>query len=365
MMGPFLPKLLPLTDIKWDELIGLIARSNAAIARYDGQLTSIPNPRILLSPLLTQEAVLSSRIEGTQATLEEVLEYEANPKVDISEEQHSDIEEILNYRTSLDLAETLLKEKPMCLNIIKAVHDQLLRGVRGQWKGRGEFRRVQNWIGRPGTPMEEATYIPPPPDRLMDYMSNLEHYCHFEEKDQLVQLAIIHAQFELIHPFVDGNGRIGRILIPIFLFERKLLHSPMFYISAHFEENRDAYYARLRAISDEDDWLAWIKYFLNAVVDQANRNSRKAVDILYLYNNLKGEINELTHSQYGIQTLDSLFSRPVFSSRTFMELSGIPKPSAARILNCLDNKIIRVIKPGKGRRPNVYVFPRLIDIIQS
>ena len=139
----------------------------------------------------------------------------------------------------------------------------------------------------------------------------------------------------------------------------------MFYISAYFEENRDAYYARLRAISDEDDWLAWIKYFLNAVVDQANRNSRKAVDILYLYNNLKGEINELTHSQYGIQTLDSLFSRPVFSSRTFMELSGIPKPSAARILNCLDNKIIRVIKPGKGRRPNVYVFPRLIDIIQS
>ena len=214
-------------------------------------LQGIINPQVLLSPLTTNEAVLSSRIEGTQASLVEVLEFEASPKVDIQTEKQKDIQEIINYRQAIGMAVEWLEEKPVTLNMIKEIHSILLDSVRGKDKGRGRFRTVQNWIGRPGTPMECAEYVPPEPMRLMEFLSNLEKYIHYEGKDPLVQLAIVHAQFEIIHPFVDGNGRVGRILAPLFLYEKRVLSSPMFYISQYLETNRNLYYDCLKAISQD------------------------------------------------------------------------------------------------------------------
>jgi len=364
MKVPFTPRALPLENIDWSGFIGLIAESNAALARYDGLLESIPDADILLSPLMTQEAVLSSKIEGTLTTLEEVLEYEVDPT--FTKGSHEDIEEVLNYRISLSLAKDELKERPLCLNLIKKIHFTLLEGVRGRNKDRGEFRRTQNWIGKPNTPIEQATYIPPSPDRLLDYLSNWEHYCHHNEKDKLVQLSIIHAQFEIIHPFLDGNGRIGRILIPIFLYDRKLLNSPVFYISSYFEKNRDEYYSRLSAISEKDDWNGWIEYFLRAILEQAKKNIKKVKDIKNLYEDKKNEIISLTHSRFAIQTLDFLFHRPVFTSSTFISHSQIPKPSVARILKCLsNNNLINLISPSIGRKPALYAFFPLLKIVES
>ena len=364
MKSPFIPRALPLEDIDWPNLIGLIAEANAALARYDGLLESIPDSEVLLSPLMTQEAVLSSKIEGTITTLEEVLEFEVDPN--ITKGKEADIKEVLNYRRALSMAKDELKERPCCLNLIKDVHYILLEGVRGKNKSKGEFRGTQNWIGKPGTPIEQATYIPPPPDQLSDFLSNWERYYHHNEKEKLVQLSIVHAQFEIIHPFLDGNGRIGRILIPIFLFDRRLLSSPVFYISAYFEARRDEYYSRLLAISENGDWNGWIGYFLRAIIEQAKINIQKVKDIKKLYDEMKIEISSITHSRFSIQTSESLFHQPIFTSSSFISNSRIPKPSAARMLKCLvDEGIIAEASPSRGRKPARYVFTRLLRIIQN
>ncbi|MDI6735836.1 MAG: Fic/DOC family N-terminal domain-containing protein [bacterium] len=364
-MKPYIPEQLPLKNLDWIRFITLIGNTNAELARYDGILQGIVNPHILLSPLTTKEAVLSSRIEGTQATLEEVLEFEASQKIDIITEREKDIQEIINYRKSIRFAVDWLSVKPITLNMIKQVHSILLDSVRGKDKGRGRFRAVQNWIGRPGTPVEQADYVPPEPMQLMEALSDFEKYIHYDEKDRLVQLAIIHAQFEIIHPFLDGNGRLGRILIPLFLYEKKLLHSPMFYISEHLEKYRDEYYERLKAITREKKWDEWIEFFLKAVVEQAKLNSQKTIAILNLYNKEKERIQSVTRSQYVMKILDTLFARPIFSTTDFIRESGIPKRSAIRILNLIEKeRIITVLRPSSGRKANILMFNKLIEIIQ-
>ncbi len=364
MKTPFKPKMLPLEKIDWPSLVSLISGANAELARYDGLLDSIPDADVLLSPLMTQEAVLSSKIEGTQATLEEVLEFEVAPDVMVGKQ--ADIEEVLNYRTALNAAKKELQERPLCLNLIKTLHFILLDGVRGQNKARGEFRTTQNWIGKPGTPIDQASYVPPSPDTIMEYLSNWEHYCHHEEKDKLVQLSIIHAQMEIIHPFLDGNGRIGRILIPLFLWDRKLLNSPVFYISAYFEKNRSEYYSKLLAISEEDNWNSWIEYFLRAIIEQAKENIKKVKAIRELHDKLEKDIASLTRSHHSFQILDFLFRRPIFTGSNFSSQTEIAKPSAARILKLLlDEKIVYQVQPAKGRKPARYCFPELLRLIQE
>ena len=363
-MKPYIPDMLPLKSLNWVEFIHLIGKANRELAHYEGILKGIVNPAIFLSPLTMQEAVLSSRIEGTQATLEEVLEYQALPKKNASKEQ--DILEIINYRKALNHAVVYLKKKPISLNLIKDIHDILLDSVRGRNKARGQFRTSQNYIGRPGTPMAQASYIPPPPERVMELLSNLEKYIHSEEKDPLIQLAIVHAQFESIHPFLDGNGRVGRILIPLFLMEKKLLSSPVFYMSAYLEANRDSYYEKLNAISKKKKWEDWISFFLEAVVEQARRNSEKATSILKLYNDMKERVPNITHSQYAIRVIDLLFEKPLFNSQEFTKELHIPKTSAVRILNQLEtNRIISVISGGKGTRPALLRFDKLAEIVEQ
>ncbi|OPY50648.1 MAG: Fic/DOC family protein [Methanosaeta sp. PtaU1.Bin060] len=369
-MEPYIPDNLPLNSIVWERHVPLIGRANRALARYDGVLLGIVNPQVLLSPLATHEAVLSSRIEGTQATLEDVLVYEAEMGERIEKDRRDlpridEIREVINYRQAMKAAVEALEHRPLNINTICDLHRILLTGVRGERKAPGEIRRIQNYIAPPGTPIERAIFVPPEPPILMDALSNWEMYLHSDEKDPLVQLAVLKAQFELIHPFLDGNGRIGRMLVPLILYSKKIISSPNFYISDYLERNRDTYHDRLLAISRDGDWNGWIDFFLQAVIEQADLNSMKARAILSLYDDMKTRIPDITGSRYSIQAIDAIFSRPIFNTREFSRISAIPRESATKILSELkDNDILEVLRQGQGRRPTTYIFASLIEITQ-
>jgi Fic family protein len=363
---PYEPKQLPLNCIDWPSHVTLIGQANASLARYDGMLQSIVNPSVLLSPLTMQEAVLSSRIEGTQASMEEVLQFEADSREPIDPSRRADIQEILNYRHAMAQAVADLEKRPFSLNLLKSLHAILLDSVRGRDRSPGRFRQVQNYVAPQGEPIERATYVPPVWEQVEPAMDNWERYLHADEKDLLVQLAIAKAQFELIHPFMDGNGRLGRMLVPIFLFEKRLLSSPMFYLSAYLEEHRDVYYYRLQAISQEDDWNGWVAFFLTALVEQAQSNLAKTQRIMALYEQMKAEIPELLRSRYSVQVIDALFDRPVFQATDFSSRSGIPRATALRILNRLkENHIVGELRPQQGRRAAVMVFAELLQIAEE
>ena len=251
-MQAFIPHTLPLKKLDWSDFVQYIGGANRAVAKFDGLLQSIPNARVLLSPLSTKEAVLSSQIEGTQATLEEVLAFQSNPKKKTS--SYEDIQEIINYRKAMDMAVDKLDKLPLSARLIRNIHKVLLQGVRGEGKDPGNFRTGSVFVGKRGLGVEGASYVPPEHQKIKKYFGEFEKYIHFDEKDYLVQLAIIHAQFEIIHPFWDGNGRTGRILMPLFLYYKKVLHLPMFYLSEYFELHRNEYYNNLQNISQNDDW---------------------------------------------------------------------------------------------------------------
>ncbi len=363
---PYEPEILPLDGIDWVSHIPSIGKANRKIARYDGILRSIVNPQVLLAPIMTQEAVVSSRIEGTQASLEDVLQYEADPKEEISQTKRDDIQEILNYRRAMMTALELMRERPLCINTIRELHRILLSNVRGQNKEPGEIRRIQNYIAPDGMGIEKATFVPPTPPMVWDALTNWENYLHRDEKDALVQVAILKAQFELIHPFRDGNGRIGRMLVPLTLYARGVISMPAFYISAYLERNREIYYARLRAISEDGDWNGWIAFFLRAICEQADENEKRALDIISLYNEMKQIVPEITRSQYSIQAIDAIFSHTIFSTSLFIRDSGIQRESGAKILRELEeNDVIQLLQRGKGSKPNIYAFSRLIAITEG
>lgn len=366
-MEPFIPDILPIDSIDWAAHVSLIGQANAALARYDGMLQGIPNPGVFLSPLTTQEAVLSSRIEGTLASMEDVFEFEANPRERKEPSKYADIQEIINYRSAMWRAMESLKERPLCLNLIKELHAILLDSVRGRDKTPGQFRQTQNYIAPPGRPIEQATFVPPSPERLTAALDNWEKYLHFAEKDILVHLSIVKAQFEIIHPFLDGNGRLGRMLVPLFLFAKESLSSPMFYLSAYLEANREAYYMRLQAISRQQDWNGWIQFFLTAIVKQAAINTDKVQGILRLYEDMKTKVVETTHSQFAIQALDAIFSRPIFQGSDFAAISRIPtRVTAAALIRQLQNAgILKVLQPASGRRSAMLVFPELINLVEG
>ena len=360
--GKFPPGKLDL-----EKLLPLIGPASSAVARYDGVLSAIPNAAVLLSPLTTQEAVLSSKIEGTQATMGEVLEFEAEGgRKKVPEEKREDIQEVLNYRKAMRHAEKLLEKLPLCQRVVKEVHRVLLDGVRGHGKAPGEYRRVPNWIGPPGCSMEEARFVPISAGDLSDAMGKWDRYINSDAPDRLLQLAILHAEFEALHPFLDGNGRLGRMCIPLFMHQVGLIRRPMFYISAYFEANRDEYYDRLLAVSRDGDWSGWCEFFLGAVRKQAEQNLKKTSEVLSLYNTMKLKMVELTRSQYAIHALDWIFEQPIFNSSDLMRASGIPKATAARILRVLkDEDILQVLVPGRGKKAGVYGFGKLLNVAEG
>lgn len=363
-MEPYIPDSLPLKNIDLGLLFGLVGKANAALARYDGLLQGIVNPQVMLSPLTTQEAVLSSKIEGTQATLDEVLEHEAGIEVELEKEK--DIQEIVNYRSALIAAKDCLGEQSLSLGLIRQMHKILLDSVRGQNKSPGEFRKEQNWIGPYGATFEQATFVPPSPFQLINYLEQWENYLKGDDIDSILQAGVVHAQFELIHPFKDGNGRIGRLLIPLFLFQKKCISTPMFYLSAYLEEHREEYYQALRKISQEKDWNTWLSFFLIAVERQAIDNASRVRKIHDLYDTMKVSVRDITHSQFALQALDSIFDRPIFRSSDFIDRSGIPKQTAQVILRQLRNAgILKVLREQSGRAPAILVFADLISIAEG
>ena len=364
-MKPYIPSSLPLKNLNYEKIIGLVGRTNAELARYDGLLQAIVNPEILLSPMTTNEAVLSSKIEGTQATLDEVLKYEAGMNLSEVRKEH-DVQEIVNYRSTLILAEQELNDTPLSLFLIRQMHRALMTSVRGSEKQPGEFRSIQNWIGKPGTPIEEAAFVPPDPIILQDHLRHYEKYIQSEDSDILIQSAIVHAQFEILHPFLDGNGRIGRLLIPLFLYYKKVLTRPMFYLSAYFEAHRDEYYQHLREITKKDDWDSWINFYLTAIIDQAKNNSGKVKEILNLYYDTRDYIVKRTRSQYAHQLLDAIFYKPIFRSVDVVKKFKIKKQSLMPMLKQLqDDKVLIILRGSRGRMPAVLVFPKLLEITEE
>jgi len=360
MMNNYTPKNLPVQNIKWESFVHLIGKANVEIGRFDALLQNIPNPSVLLSPLTTNEAVLSSRIEGTQATLKEVLEFEANPQKETK--KYKDIQEVINYRKALKAAIDEMENFSLSTRVIKKAHEILLQGVRSENKDRGNFRRQQVFIGKLGANIEQATYVPPSAEKVADLMSDLEKYIHAEEKDLLVQLAIVHAQFEMIHPFMDGNGRVGRMIMPLFLYFKKAIFYPSFYLSEYLESHRDEYYASLLDISRNNNWDGWITFFLQAVIEQSKENITKAKKITALYEQKKQRITELTKSQFSIKILDALFIMPIFQSQDFIRISQIPRDSAFKLLRKLEEN--QVIVSDKKKKNKLYFFGKLLDIVK-
>jgi Fic family protein len=238
--------------------------------------------------------------------------------------------------------------------------------VRGQNKAPGEFRRTQVWIGPPGCMPETCHFMPISPEKLPDAFGRWEKYLHSEQPDRLVQLAVLHVEFEALHPFMDGNGRLGRMVIPLFLRQVGLIGQPMFYISAYFEEHRDEYYERLLAVSRDGDWAGWCRFFLQAVQAQADDNLQKAKAILDLYGEMKGRVIEMTRSQFGVHALDFIFGQPIFKTSDFISRAGIPEPTARRLIAVLQKEaVLKVVSPGRGRRAAILAFPALLNVAEG
>ena len=358
----------PPHDLKWKDLIPLIGKANASLARYDGLLSAIPNASVLLSPLATQEAVLSSKIEDTHVTMGEVLELEAGGEpAGITQPKRDDAEEISNYRKAMRACIAELNNRPLSQHMLRQAHYLLMQGVRGKDRTPGKYRSTQNWIGPRGCTIEEARFIPIAPEQLSSSMDNWEKFMKSKkELDSLVQLALVHVEFEALHPFQDGNGRLGRMLIPLFLFNNGLLSSPDFYMSSYLEAHRESYQEGLRAVSREDAWTEWCAFFLQGIIEQAAENESKARSILSLYERIKNQVVDITHSQHAIRAVDFLFQYPIFAAPHFTQYSDIPRPSAARILTVLRSEnLLQALQEGKGRRPGIFAFRELINIAEG
>lgn len=367
--GPFdLPKLP--ANLDYLALMGDISKAHAALARLDATLMQLRNPQIIERTFLTREAVLSSQIEGTQATLEEVLLEEAENGENVEEETKKlqDIREVINYRRAMHEGATIVENGgPLAENNVKRLHSILLQSVRGKSRAPGEFRRDQVYIAPPGTPMEEARYIPPPPTRIADLYSNFDRYLNSEdaERDPLIQIAIAHYQFEAIHPFSDGNGRVGRLLIPLFLYQRKLLSKPYVYVSKYFEEHRRDYYDLLADVSYKEAWTPWLRFFLNGLVEQANDACGLVHDILEVQRQFHSVLSEF-RSPYALNLLDSLFAYPIVTTTQMRKLGGIP--NAQTLIN-LVRKFVKAgilvdMSPDRKRNKR-YAFKPLLTLIDG
>ncbi len=366
MKTPCMPDKMPPLNLNWEHLVPLISKANRAIARFDGTLSGMVNPEVLLSPITSQEAVLSSRIEGTIASLTEVLQHEAGDE-QRDEKKRGEIKEIINYRVALLTAEQELKSRPISLHLIRALHALLMQDVRGDDRTPGAFRTTQNHIGKPGTPIEQARFIPPEPIIMQDALEDWQAFIASDYNDPLVQLAIVHAQFEIIHPFNDGNGRLGRMLIPLLLYQKEVLQRPMFYLSEYLDKTDAEYRDRLLSITEDNNWQQWIEFFLKAIWYQAGVNSQKAKQIHELYDQMKKAFVHTTRSQYAQSALDTLFSHPIINASDFLTRSRIGNRGTANsILKALTEAgLITLYRSGAGRTSAIYAFPSLINVAEG
>lgn len=351
--------------IDYEPLIRVLGEAHYALGELNGLLRrNILNPALFSLPLLTKEAVLSSRIEGTQATLEDVFEYEASEPVKSAAGENQEIIEIINYRRAMNFAIDELKTKNITGQMIKKIHYLLLESGRGSQKDRGSFRQSRVYIGPPGAPISEASYIPPEPGDIGALLQNWEDFAASRsQKDVLVQGAAMHYQFEAIHPFRDGNGRVGRLLIPLFLYKNEILSQPLLFISEYFERNRRDYYSYLRGVTENGDWNGWIKFFLLSLIAQAGKTRVAVEKIEELHSRLRQKISA-ANSVYAQELLDCLFLSPAVTFSKIKDKLKTKNPQT--IYNLIEKFIalgILIEEPGR-KRNRVFAFKELLEILK-
>jgi Fic family protein len=360
----FIPPFLP-PELDHSLFFAKIIRARDMVARYDEAVKRLLNPEIIQRSFATKEAVLSSRIEGTQATLDEVLIFDAKDEKLEENEKEKDYREIVNYRLAIKHGKDLLETRPISENFIKGLHEVLLNSVRGKNKNPGQFRKSQVFIGPYGATIEQATFIPPDPQHIPELFSNLEKYINSRDVlDPLVQIAVAHYQFEAIHPFMDGNGRVGRLLVPLFLYENKITSYPNIYISEFLEEHRDTYYKLLRNVSEKEDWAPWVIFFLDAVYEQTKITLERVEKIEELYKNLKKMMPKVG-SIYANSFLDAIFVKPTFMVRSIKVIAEISNTQTlySVIEKFVELKIIKDLTPNNSRN-KIYGFSELRNVIK-
>lgn len=308
----FLPAPLPPNPpLRLDDLQAALALASHALGRLDGSVLTLPNPELFVLMYVRKEAVLSSQIEGTQSSLQDLLEAEARI---LSPGRPADVREVINYVNAMNYGLERLATLLVSVRLIREIHKRLIKGVRGSALTPGELRRSQNWIGPGGCNLNEATFVPPPPHAVPQALSDLERFLH--QKDDLpalVKVALAHAQFETIHPFLDGNGRVGRLLITFLLCERGVLHKPVLYLSHYFKRHRQEYYDRLQAVRDRGDWEGWLAFFLQGIVDVSAQATETARHILDLRERRRDQITQSfgRAAGNGLKVLEQLFRTPI------------------------------------------------------
>lgn len=356
----FLPPPLPPELVWTPRLIRALSDADRLIGKLAGEGGRLPNPHLLMRPFLQREAVLSSRIEGTQATLGELLAVDAGVAVERSPD---DLREVGNYVAALEHGIALLRELPICVRLIRDLHTTLMTGVRGHNAAPGEFRTIQNWIGQPGSTLATAAYIPPPPGEVAPCLAAWETFLHQSELPPLVTIAMAHYQFEAIHPFLDGNGRIGRLLIPLFLIERKILPTPLLYLSAFFEASRADYYASLRAVSERGAWQDWIEYFLLGVARMSEDALRRTTRINNLLAVWRSKLDrELT--RLPARVVEMLSVNPFVTINGVAAELNVAFTTAQRAISQLESiGILKQIREAK--RGRVYCARELLDLLEE
>ena len=348
------------------ELQGLLSQADRALGRLDGSIQTLPNPELFVMMYVRKEAVLSSQIEGTQSSLQDVLEAQARV---FAPRPRASTNEVINYIRAMNAGLDKLNELPVSVRLIREIHHELLRGVRGSHPSLtpGELRRSQNWIGTPGCTIAEANFVPPPPDMVPEALGNLEQFWHGTDNiPLLLKIGIIHAHFETIHPFLDGNGRIGRLLITLLLTEKAILQKPVLYLSHYFRRYQQTYYQLLQSVRDTGDWESWLAFFLrgvNAVSIEATETARR---ILALREEHRTAVTERLGraAGNGHRVLDRLYEHPIVSVNNVQEIIGQTYPAANDLVSRLVDANILQEFTGQTRN-RAFRYHRYIDLFSD
>jgi Fic family protein len=362
----FVPNPLPPALTFDSALIRLLSDADRALGELAGLGRALPNPHLLINPFVRREAVLSSRIEGTQADLADLYAFEAGQLAlpGLKPTPEADVREVFNYVRALEHGLERLSALPVSLRLIREVHKRLMEGVRGNQATPGEFRTRQNWIGAPGCTLNEATFVPPSVDAMNTTLDALEKYLHTEDDlPPLVRLALIHYQFEAIHPFIDGNGRIGRLLISLLSVHWNLLPLPLLYLSAFFEKHRQDYYDLLMAVSTRGDWREWVTFILRGVAEQARDAVVRAKRLQDLQMAWRTKYQRARGAGLLLGIVDALFAVPVISPRQVAKQLRVSHQAAMQALRRLEND--QVLKEATGKQRNrLYVAPEIMQVLE-
>jgi Fic family protein len=330
----FVPAPLPPDLAYGPDLVLALSAADAALSELSGLGRHLPNPHLLIAPYVRREAVLSSRIEGTKTSLADLLRDEVEGAT--ASQEDADVREVRNYVVALEYGIKRLAELPLCLRLAREVHARLMKGVRGNYATPGEFRRSQNWIGAPDSTPATAVYVPPPPEEMLEALSDWERFLHVRDRTpDLIQCALMHEQFEAIHPFLDGNGRVGRLLIPLFLIERGRLSQPLLYLSAYFEAHRQEYYDHLQGVRMDGEWVGWLRFFLTGMAETAREGVRLAGQLMDLRESFRKRLREKPKA---LALLDELFLNPYMSVARAEGVLKVSNPTAREAVRVLEQK---------------------------